>query len=259
MPRSWRGRPAPTPLSLPTASDVVRGRPTRPAAPDAEPGVPVELKVEIWSDVVCPWCYIGKRRIETALEGFEHRDEVEVQYRSFELNPDAPADEGGGLAERLASKYGVGLEQARAMNNRVTETAAKEGLKYNLDIARPGNTFDAHRLIHLAATEGRQAEMKERLMAAYFVEGKPIGDRATLVELAVEFGLNADRAQEVLASDEFASEVRAEEREADRLGITGVPFFVIDRRYGISGAQASDLLLQALRRAWQELQPAGQA
>ena len=179
------------------------------------------MKVEIWSDVVCPWCYIGKRRIETALEGFEHRDEVEVQYRSFELNPDAPADEGGGLAERLASKYGVGLEQARAMNNRVTETAAKEGLKYNLDIARPGNTFDAHRLIHLAATEGRQAEMKERLMAAYFVEGKPIGDRATLVELAVEFGLNADRAQEVLASDEFASEVRAEEREADRFGITG--------------------------------------
>jgi predicted DsbA family dithiol-disulfide isomerase len=214
------------------------------------------LKVEIWSDVVCPWCYIGKRRIETALEGFEHRVEVEVQYRSFELNPDAPKDEGGGLADRLARKYGVSLEQAKAMNARVSETAAEEGLKYNLDIARPGNTFDAHRLIHLAATEGRQAEMKERLMAAYFVEGKPIGDRETLVELAAELAIDPDRARKALHSNEFATDVRAEEEEAGRLGISGVPFFVIDRRYGVSGAQPAELLARALDQAWSEARSA---
>jgi predicted DsbA family dithiol-disulfide isomerase len=199
------------------------------------------LKVEIWSDVVCPWCYIGKRRFESALEGFEHRDAIEVEFRSFELNPHAPATEDGSL------------EEARALHARVTEAAAGEGLDYHFEIAKRGNTFDAHRLIHLAAAEGRQDAMKERLMAAYFTEGRQIGDRSTLIELATEVGIDPDRAGAVLAGDEFAAEVRADEREAAELGITGVPFFVINRRYAVSGAQPSELMLKALTRAWEDV------
>jgi predicted DsbA family dithiol-disulfide isomerase len=214
------------------------------------------LKVEVWSDVVCPWCYIGKRRLEGALQGFEHAGEVEVIYRSFELDPRAPATPDGTLAERLARKYVVTLEQAQAMNRRVTDTAAGEGLEYNLDIARPGNTFDAHRLIHLAAAEGKQADMKERLMAAYFVEGRAVSDRETLIALGAELGISADRARQVLESDDFADEVRADEREAGRLGIGGVPFFVIDRQYGFSGAQPAELLREGLARAWAGMEPA---
>jgi predicted DsbA family dithiol-disulfide isomerase len=210
------------------------------------------LKVEIWSDVVCPWCYVGKRRFEAALEHFEHRDEVEIEFHSFELNPHAEADEGTGLDQRLARKYGMDIEKARALNARVAEAAAGEGLQFRLDIARPGNTFDAHRLIHLAAAEGRQKPMKERLLAGYFTEGRVIGDRDTLLELAEEVGIDRERAQRVLESDDYAAEVRADEREAGELGITGVPFFVINRRYGVSGAQPADLMLQALGQAWEE-------
>jgi predicted DsbA family dithiol-disulfide isomerase len=217
------------------------------------------LKVEIWSDVVCPWCYIGKRRFESALERFEHRDQIEVEFHSFELNPQAEADEGTGLDERLARKYGMDIERARALNARVAEAAAGEGLQFRLDIARPGNTFDAHRLIHLAAAEGRQGAMqnamKERLLAAYFTEGRVIGDRDTLLELAAEAGVVPERARRVLESDDYAAEVRADEREAGELGITGVPFFVINRRYGVSGAQPADLMLQALGQAWEEAHP----
>jgi predicted DsbA family dithiol-disulfide isomerase len=211
------------------------------------------LKVEIWSDVVCPWCYIGKRRFESALEGFEHRDAIEVEFRSFELNPHAPATEDGSLEEGLARKYRISLEEARALHARVTEAAAGEGLDYHFEIAKRGNTFDAHRLIHLAAAEGRQDAMKERLMAAYFTEGRQIGDRSTLIELATEVGIDPDRAGAVLAGDEFAAEVRADEREAAELGITGVPFFVINRRYAVSGAQPSELMLKALTRAWEDV------
>jgi len=212
----------------------------------------VGVKVEVWSDVVCPWCYIGKRRLEGALAGFEHAVDVDVEYRSFELNPAAPSNEGQALDQRLADKYGVSIDEARAMNSRVTDAAAAEGLYYRLDIAQPGNPFDAHRLIHLAGTQGLKSEMKERLMAAYFSEGRPVGDPEALVELATEVGLDPERVRAVLASDEFAADVRTEEREAAELGINGVPFFVIDRRYGVSGAQPSELLLQALQKAWSE-------
>jgi predicted DsbA family dithiol-disulfide isomerase len=214
------------------------------------------LKVEIWSDVVCPWCYIGKRRFEAALEGFEHRDEVEVVWKSFELDPSAPTQRSEDLADRLATKYGVTREQAQAMNARVMEQAAAVGLEYHLDIARNGNTFDAHRLIHLAAEKGLQAEATERFSAAYFTEGRPIGDRETLVELAAEVGIDRDRAEEVLRSDEFAANVRQDQRDAAQLGISAVPCFVIDRRYGISGAQPPELILQALNQAWTETQVA---
>lgn len=213
------------------------------------------MKVEIWSDVACPWCYIGKRRFEKALERFDHRADVQVEFRSFELNPNANAQEQGNLEEALARKYRVSLEQAHAMNGRVVDAAAGEGLQYRLDIARRGNTFDAHRLIHLAAAEGLQGAMKERLLAAYFLEGRPIGDRDTLVELAAEVGIDRDRARAALDFGEFADEVRADEREATELGITGVPFFVINRRYGVSGAQPPELLLKALKVGWEDHSP----
>jgi predicted DsbA family dithiol-disulfide isomerase len=213
------------------------------------------MKVEIWSDVVCPWCYIGKRRFESALERFEHRDAVEVEFRSFELNPNAPAGDGRSLDEVLARKYGLGLEQARMLNERVVNAAAGEGLQYRLDIAKHGNTLDAHRLIHLASTEGRQAAMKERLMAAYFTEGKAISDRDSLVDLAIDIGIDGERARAVLDSDEFTNEVRSEESEASELGIGGVPFFVMNRRYGVEGAQSPDVLLGALEMAWNQAHP----
>jgi predicted DsbA family dithiol-disulfide isomerase len=211
------------------------------------------LSVEVFSDVVCPWCYIGKRRFEAALERFAHRDDVEVTWRSFELDPDAPADRQGPPAERLAEKYGVSLDEARAMNARVTETAAQDGLEYHLDLARGGNTFDAHRAIHLAAAHGLQAEAQERLMRAYFTEGEPIGDPETLVRLLAELGVDADEARAALAGDAYAEEVRADEELAVRMGVRGVPFFVLGRRYGVSGAQPAEALLAALEQAWEEL------
>jgi predicted DsbA family dithiol-disulfide isomerase len=210
------------------------------------------LTVEIWSDVVCPWCFIGKRRFEAALARFDHRDDVEVTYRSFELDPDAPARNPGTGAERLAEKYGVSLEEARAMNDRVTGIAAEDGLEYHLDIARGGNTFDAHRILHLAAAHGVQAAVKERLMQAYFSEGAPISDAETLVRLAAEAGVPEADAREVVAGDRFAAEVREDEQLGAQLGIRGVPFFVLGRRYGVSGAQPADVLLGALEQAWEE-------
>src|SRR5260370_6107345 len=178
------------------------------------------MKVEIWADIVWPWCYMGKRRFETALERLDHRADVAVEFRSFELNPNAPPQQEGNLEQALARKYGVSLEQARAMNARVVDAAAGEGLHYRYDIAKRANTFDAHRLIHLAAAEGLQPAMQERLMAAYFMEGRTIGDRDTLGELAGEGGIDSQRARAALDSDEYADDVRADEREADELGIT---------------------------------------
>jgi predicted DsbA family dithiol-disulfide isomerase len=213
------------------------------------------LNIEIWSDVVCPWCYIGKRRFESALERFEHRDKLEVTWRSFELNPHAQAEDEGGLTERLVSKYGMTPEQANAAHARVTAAAAGEGLTYRLDLARPGNTFDAHRLIHLAREHDLQDRAKERLLAAYFIEGRPIGDPETLVGLLAEVGVSRDEVRTTLENGAYGAEVRADEREAAELGITGVPFFVLDRRYGVSGAQPPELMLQALQQAWRESRP----
>jgi predicted DsbA family dithiol-disulfide isomerase len=215
----------------------------------------VRMKIEIWSDVVCPWCYIGKRRFESALARFEHRDDVEVVWRSFELDPSAPALRAGDNAERLAAKYGMTRQQAVESQDRLTQMAAQEGLGFRFDLAQSGNSFNAHRLLHLAAERGIQDQVKERLFRAYFSEGEPIGDAETLVRLVAEAGLSAAQAQAVLASDQYTEDVRAEEREATELGITGVPFFVVDRRYGVSGAQPADALLQVLERAWADTHP----
>jgi predicted DsbA family dithiol-disulfide isomerase len=217
------------------------------------------VRVEIWSDVVCPWCYIGKRRFETALGRFEHRDDVEVVWRSFQLDPTTVSvrtpGEGPDHAELLATKYGMSRAQAEQAIARTTAAAAAEGLDYRLDRALSSNTFDAHRLVHLAAAHGRQGEMEERLMRAYFTEGQPVGDRETLVRLAVETGVDAEEAAAVLAGDAYADDVRADIAEARALGINGVPFFVLDRRYGVSGAQPAEQLLAALQQAWAERSP----
>jgi len=210
------------------------------------------MNLEIWSDVVCPWCSIGKRRFERALERFAHRDSVNVRWRSFELDPTAPPIRTGDAAQRLADKYGMSLVEAHQRQAQIVQLAAAEGLDFRLDIAQSGNTFDAHRLLHLAHERGIQSEVKERLFRAYFSDGEPIGDRETLVRLVSETGIPAEDARSVLDSDQFADDVRADEREARDLGISGVPFFVLDRRYGISGAQPADLLLQALDQTWAE-------
>jgi predicted DsbA family dithiol-disulfide isomerase len=214
------------------------------------------VKVEIWSDVVCPWCYIGKRRFEAALERFAHREDVEVVWHSFELDPSAEqTGRPGGSTERLAAKYGLTLDAVRQMQQRVTDAAAGEGLDFHLDDAVPANTVDAHRVIHLAAREGKQDEMKERLLRAHFVEGEAVGEPDSLVRLAGEVGLDAAAVRALLSTDELTDAVRADEAEARALGITGVPFFVVDRRYGVSGAQPSEQLLEVLDTAWAESHP----
>jgi predicted DsbA family dithiol-disulfide isomerase len=213
------------------------------------------MQVEIWSDVVCPWCYIGKRKFEAALASFEHRDEVTVDWRSYELDPGAPARRDLPMLELLQKKYSMTEEQARAANDRVTAVAAGVGLDYHLDQAAMGNTFDAHRLIHLAATHGKGDAMKERLMAAYFTEGAAVGETATLEQLAGDIGLDAGEVAAVLAGDAYAEAVRDDERQAAALGVNGVPFFVVDRAYGVSGAQDPEVILGALERAWSDAHP----
>jgi predicted DsbA family dithiol-disulfide isomerase len=214
------------------------------------------MHIEIWSDIACPWCYVGKRRFEAALAAFEHRDEVQVTWRSFELDPDAPAERPGERAAHLAAKYGSSVEQARAMEDNMTAVAAGEGLEFRFDIARDGNTFDAHRLLHLAAAHGLQDTLEERLMRAYLGEGELISDHAALERLAVEVGLPADEVRDVLATDGYAAEVREDQRTARSLGINAVPFFVIDRALGASGAQPPEVLGGLLQRGWDARQPA---
>lgn len=207
------------------------------------------MHVEIWSDIACPWCYVGKRRFETALASYEHRDEVQVTWRSFELDPSAPREREHDGATHLAEKYGTTREEALAMHQRMTETAARDGLDFRFDLARGGNTFDAHRVLHLAATHGRQDAMKERIMRAYLTEGELISDHAVLERLAIEVGLPEDEVRDTLATDRFASDVREDERTAQSLGIQAVPFFVVDRAMGASGAHPPEALVELLRQA----------
>lgn len=210
------------------------------------------MDVDIWSDIACPWCYIGKRRFEQALERFEHRDQVTVHWRSFELDPEAPDEYPGGLVSLLTTKYGRSVQEVRASQQQVSEIAAGEGIEMRLDIARNGLTFDGHRLIHLAAEHGLDDAMKERLLHAYFCEGALIADRDGLVAMAVEIGLDAGEARSMLDGDRFADEVRADEQIAHQIGINGVPTFVVDRRIGVSGANPPEQLLALLRQGWED-------
>jgi predicted DsbA family dithiol-disulfide isomerase len=210
------------------------------------------VKVEIWSDVVCPWCYIGKRRFETALSRFEHASDIEVEWRSFQLNPAQPRGAREPLDESLARKMGTTVEQARAMNARVTELAAAEGLEYHFETYRVVNTFDAHRVMHLAKAQGLGMQAHERLLRAQLVEGEILEDHDTLVRLAAEVGVPAADTRRVLGSDAYTDDVNADIALAGAFGATGVPFFVIDRRYGVSGAQPAELFLEALETAYRE-------
>jgi predicted DsbA family dithiol-disulfide isomerase len=216
------------------------------------------MRIEIWSDVVCPWCFIGKRRLERALDGFAHRDDVEVVYRSFELDPSAPTPATERMDQVLARKYGGGEENARRMMAQVTQVAADEGLEYHLDRTLRGNTVDAHRLLHLALDESGprvQAELKESLMTAYFTRAEDITDPDVLRKAATDAGLDPSRVDAVLASREYAEAVRADVDQARAFGASGVPFFVVDRKYAVSGAQPTEVFTQVLDRAWTESHP----
>jgi predicted DsbA family dithiol-disulfide isomerase len=210
------------------------------------------MQVEIWSDVVCPWCYLGKRRFESALASFAHRGDVEVVYRSFELDPSAAPGVTTPTVELLAGKYGMSVAQAHDAQQQMERRAARDGLSFHMDGLRSGNTRDAHRLLQLARARGRQAELAERLHRAYFTDQISIFDHASLADLAAEVGLDRHEVTTVLSGDKYDDEVRADEETARSLGATGVPFFVIDRRYGISGAQPAQTITQVLERAWSD-------
>lgn len=218
-----------------------------------------KLRIDIWSDIACPWCYVGKRRLERALADFAHRAEVEIAWRAFELDPSAPRvrDTSQSYAERLARKYGTTPAQGQAMIDRMVATAAGDGIAMRFDHIRPGNTFDAHRLLHLAHERGCQDALKERLLRGYLTEGQAIGEPEVLRALACEVGLDEAEIRDVLGGDRYRAEVRQDEALARELGITGVPFFVLAGRLGVSGAQPAEVLLGALGRAWSELGGAG--
>jgi predicted DsbA family dithiol-disulfide isomerase len=213
------------------------------------------MQVEVWSDVVCPWCYIGKRRLESALEQFPHRDEVEVIWRSFQLDPSVPEGETHPTLPALAAKYGRSVEEMRPMMAHVESVAAEEGLDYHLADGVSGNTLPAHELLHLAAEHGLRNQLKERLLHAYFEEGRPVFDVDSLVPFAVEVGLDEAEVREALADRRYLAAVREEGATAQALGATGVPFFVVDRTYGAPGAQPAELLLQILEKAWADAHP----
>jgi predicted DsbA family dithiol-disulfide isomerase len=214
------------------------------------------MHVDIWSDVVCPWCYLGKRQFEQALDAFPQRSEVEVVYRSFELDPSAPAGVSRPTVEVLADKYGMSPERAREAQGEMEQRAAQQGLTFRLEGQRSGNTRDAHRLLQLAGARGRQAELIERLHRAHFTDQVSVFDRSSLAGLAADAGLDQDEALAVLGTDAFADAVDADEEMARSLGVTGVPLFVVDRRYGIAGAQPAETILQVLERSWAESEAA---
>jgi predicted DsbA family dithiol-disulfide isomerase len=209
------------------------------------------MHIDIWSDVVCPWCYLGKRRLERALEDFDHRADVTIAHRSFQLDPSRPRHETTSRRRMLMAKYHMTEDQVRTMDQRMEQTAAADGLTYHLsDAGQTGNTLDAHRLLHLAKARGREDAMLDRLYRAYFGEQRSVFDTESLVALAAEAGLEADEARQVLDSDAYGQEVAADLQEARMLGVNGVPFFVLDGRYAVSGAQAVEVFKQALAHAW---------
>lgn len=212
------------------------------------------MVIEVWSDVVCPFCYIGKRRLEEALAQFKHSNQVKVEYKSFELNPDAKVDYEEDTPTLLAKKYGTTVEQMKQMNQQLSEQAREVGLTYHLNEVKTTNTLNAHRLIQLAKSQGKENEMVERLFKAYFTEVKHVGEIEVLTELALEIGLGEKDVQSLFETSQFETEVRAQEQEAHQIGVTGVPFYVINRKYAISGAQPTSVFLEAMEKAREEEQ-----
>lgn len=217
------------------------------------------MLIEIWSDVVCPWCFVGKRRLERALESFEHADAVEVRWRSFQLDPSAPQHGGELTTPVLARKYGRSEDEMRDMQQQLVDLAAEEGLAFRIFETVHTRTIDAHRLLHLALAQGGPAlqdRLKESLLSAYFEDAGDIGDHAVLRREALSAGLDPERVDEVLASQEYADAVEADIDAASDIGISGVPFFVVDRRLAVSGAQPTEVFSQLLERAWADSHPA---
>lgn len=211
------------------------------------------MQIHIWSDVVCPWCYVGKRRFERALQGFAHRDQVQVTHRAFQLDPTRPRGDASSRRRMLMSKYRRSAAEVLEMDAKMEAVAAAEGLEYHLtDANLTGNTLDAHQLVQLAGTRGLQDAVLERLYRAYFTEQRSLFDRESLVPLAGEAGLDVSEARQALESGAFIDAVAADLNEARSIGVTGVPFFVVDGRYGISGAQQAEVFGQALTRVWEE-------
>lgn len=213
------------------------------------------IKVDIWSDIACPWCYIGKRNFEAGLAAYaggSNRPDVEVEYHSYQLAPDTPVDFEGGEVEYLAERKGLSEEQVHAMLERVTGVAKEAGLDYDFDALKHTNTVKAHQLLHFAKAKGKQVEAKERLLAAYFIEGRHVGREADLADLAADVGLDRAEALQSLESDEYLAAVRADEALANEYGIRGVPFFVFDDKYGLSGAQPPDTFAQVLAQVADE-------
>ncbi|MBL8010407.1 MAG: DsbA family oxidoreductase [Flavobacteriales bacterium] len=227
-------------------------QPLMNSEPTGGPGRP--LTIEVWSDVVCPFCYIGKRELERALAAFPHRDSVQVVWRSFELDPDAPPSTGQSTIAMLMERYGISEADARARVQGVVDRAAGLGLRYDMERTVVGSSFDAHRLLHYAKAQGRAEAVKERLFRAYFTEGGHLADRTLLQRITREEGLDGEVLGRGLAGDAWVEDVRADEREAQALGVRGVPFFVFDRRFAVSGAQAQDVFRQALEKAWDQRQ-----
>jgi len=216
------------------------------------------MKVEIWSDVMCPFCYIGKRHFEQAIDKLPFKDEVEVVWKSYQLNPEYHNPNNETVYDYLSRSKGMPVEQAKAMTKQVSDMAMHAGLTINFDQNIPANTFDAHRLIHLAAKHNLQDLAEEKLFEAHFVNGQNIGELPVLLALAVEIGLDRTEAEHVLKSNDFAEAVRYDIYESQNLGIRGVPYFVMDRKYGVSGAQPVEAFEEALSKSfeeWKEAQP----
>lgn len=216
------------------------------------------MKVEIWSDVMCPFCYIGKRRFEDALQQFEHRDAIEIEWKSFQLNPDLETDPTININQYLADKKGWTIDHAQQMNDHVTKMAAEAGLTYNLDKAIVANSFKAHRFSHFAKNHGLGIAAEEALFKAYFTDSKNIDDNDTLIELGEQIGLDAADVKQVLESNAYAADVKHDIETAQHLGIQGVPFFVLNNKYAVSGAQAVPVFEQTLQKAyadWQQENP----
>lgn len=216
------------------------------------------MKIEIWSDIMCPFCYIGKRRFEDALADFDHKDEIEIEWKSFLLSPELKTDPSKNIHQFLAEHKNVSVDEAKEMNNYVTNMAAQAGLIYDFDRVVPANSFNAHRFLHFAKKYGKQEEAEEALFKAYFTEGKNIDDAQTLMLMAIELGLDANILAEDMNSGAYTNEVVADINEAQQLGVRGVPFFVFNRKYAVSGAQASDAFLETIEKSfaeWKDTQP----
>ncbi|RDW21057.1 disulfide bond formation protein DsbA [Oceanobacillus arenosus] len=210
------------------------------------------MKIEVWSDFVCPFCYIGKRRLENAMKQFEHRDDIKVEYKSYQLDPTARHIPGKDFYETFSELKGIPLEQVKVMNNQVGQQAAGEGLTYNFDTMQYANTFDAHRVAKYAAKQGKGKEITERFLHAYFTESRLMSDHETLIELAVEVGLDKEEVAEILQSNDYTKAVENDITVAHQIGVQGVPFFVFNEKYAVSGAQPAEVFSEVLEKVWEE-------